>query len=76
MQLQPTPTAIANQIQIKDGLFNGHPSLVDAFLSVLPASLKEPSNDMQIKNLYLSVEAITFNKPAYPQPEEHWALVS
>lgn len=75
MQL-PTPTTIANQIHIKDGLFNGHTSLVDAFLSVIPESLKDPKNDYQVKNLYMGVEAIALNKPAYPQPEEHWALVS
>lgn len=72
---KPSPAEIARKIQVKNGLFNGRVSLVDAFLSVLPCSLKEPDNDFFIKHLFLSVKDILVNNKV-PEPEQHWALLS
>ncbi len=72
---KPSPTEIAKKIQVENGLFNGRASLVDAFLSALPCSLKEPGNDFYIKYLFLGVKDILVNNKV-PQPEQPWALLS
>lgn len=72
----PTANSIAANIKLQDGQFNGHNQLVDAFLSELPAIVKEQEkNDSYIETLYSDVKRILFTPAAHaPRPESHWAL--
>ena len=74
----PTPTAIAAKINLKNGRFNGHESLVDAFLDVLPSSVKEEKNDQKIESLYSDVKRCLFatrTSFVVQQNTQHWALM-
>ncbi len=79
----PTPAAIVNKITVKNGLYNGHKSLVEAFLSVLPHSVKNEANDRNIELLFNDVKRNMFakntaclNTDANTSGTEHWALAS
>ena len=73
----PTPTAIAAKINLKNGRFNGYENLVDAFLDVLPASVKEARNDQTIEALYSDVKRRLFGPRTsfVVRQEQHWALM-
>ncbi len=85
MTLNPTPMAIANQITVENGRFNGHNSFIDAFLSVLPESSKAEANDDYIESLYVEVQRNVFSKNnatvrlsvhPYETGTENWALLN
>ncbi len=74
----PTATTIAAKISFKNGLFNGYNDLIDAFLSQLPASVKEQEkNDRSIEVLYKDVKRILFTPENHTSlTKEHWVLVA
>ncbi|MFK5892645.1 MAG: hypothetical protein QM504_05445 [Pseudomonadota bacterium] len=70
-----TPAVIVNKIVIKNGLYNGHPSLVDAFLSLIPDSEKTEGNDNLIESIFNDVKR-NINSNENRSGSSHWALVS
>ena len=52
----PSALDILDDIEVKDNRYNGYQNLVDAFLALLPDSVKNPEYDGRIERLYNDVK--------------------
>ena len=73
----PTPPDMVDGIVVKDGRYNGYPSLLDAFLALLPESLKVAENDSHIERLYSDVKRAmrSPSRNVFLDSQDHWALL-
>lgn len=82
MKTLPTPVLpssleIIDGIEVKDNRYNGYSTLLDAFLALLPDSVKRPEYDGRIERLYHEVKRALFapTRSTFLESKEHWALL-